>query len=258
MRWMEIAWTQQGIRETPGAAATPEIVAMFRDAGHPHVVSDEVAWCAAFAGACLERSGITSTRSLRARSYLTLGTKIDAPRVGAIVVLKRDEAGPTAGHVGFVTGWTGTTVAVLGGNQANAVTVAHFQRADVLGYRWPEPPASAPDLAAAGSRTVGAAIGQVRDAGRAALVLASGAGASAVAPDAGALGRQIVGGATELVSTASAMERAALFAIGKWHWVAIALAGWFLARIALAAGWITEARVEDHNTGNNPTREKPE
>lgn len=61
MRWMDTAWTQQGVHETAGEGATPEIVAMFREVGATSVTSDETPWCAAFVGACLERSGIRST-----------------------------------------------------------------------------------------------------------------------------------------------------------------------------------------------------
>ena len=35
MRWMDVAWTQQGIAETAGAASTPAIFDYFRSAGTP-------------------------------------------------------------------------------------------------------------------------------------------------------------------------------------------------------------------------------
>ena len=134
--WMAEAWRELGQSELPGSADNPRIVAMFDELGHPDQ-SDETAWCAAFVGACLERAGISSTRSLRARSYLEWGVAADNPQAGAIVVLRRG-SDPTLGHVGFLIGTTDAAIIVLGGNQSNAVTVATFDRDLVLGFRIPE------------------------------------------------------------------------------------------------------------------------
>lgn len=251
--WMDIAWTQQGIAETVGDGATPEIVAMFRDAGHPEVTSDETAWCAAFVGACLERCGKGSTRSLRARSYLDFGTPIDEPRVGAIVVFPRG-TDPQSGHVGFVAGSTETTIAVLGGNQGGKVSVAHFQRSSVLGYRWPEAEATATDLAAAGSRTVTAALGQVRDAAKGAMALAGAAVANVTAPAAPLKPPAVTGHVQSLLSDAQLLQRFGVFCWQHAGWVLGALAVWWLGSMAVKAGWIVEARVADHNTGANTAR----
>jgi uncharacterized protein (TIGR02594 family) len=101
------------------------------------VTDDETAWCAAFLGAMLERSELRSTRSLRARSYVTWGTGIDAPRLGAVAVLTRG-SDPALGHVGFVVGETDDALYLLGGNQSNAVTVQAFARSRLLALRWPD------------------------------------------------------------------------------------------------------------------------
>jgi uncharacterized protein (TIGR02594 family) len=138
--WMDHAWSHVGVSETRGSGATSAIVSMYAKAGHSEVRSDEVPWCAAFVGACLRDAGLSNTGSLMARSYLQYGTKIDAPRVGCIVVMKR--GAPPAGHVGFVTGWGDGKIRVLGGNQGDKVCEASYREADVLGYRWP--PAAMP------------------------------------------------------------------------------------------------------------------
>lgn len=135
--WMAEAWRELGQSEVPGSAQNPRIVAMFDELGYPDQ-SDETAWCAAFVGACLERAGISSTRSLRARTYLEWGVPADDPAVGAVVVLERG-SDPALGHVGFLVGMTDTSVMLLGGNQSNAATVATFDRELVLGFRVPEP-----------------------------------------------------------------------------------------------------------------------
>jgi uncharacterized protein (TIGR02594 family) len=119
-------------------------VRYYADVGHPEVSNDEVAWCAAFLGACLERAGIGSTRSLLARSYLDWGAPAQEPRYGAIAVLNRG-SDPTLGHVGFLVGETGADIILLGGNQGDAVSVQAFPRSRLLGLRWPSPsPATSP------------------------------------------------------------------------------------------------------------------
>jgi uncharacterized protein (TIGR02594 family) len=135
--WLKEAWRALGETERAGTRENPRIVAFFRDVGHPDVVRDEVAWCAAYVGACLERSGISSTRSLLARSYLKWGTALTEPRIGAIAVLSRgSDAGK--GHVGFWLGETDDSVVLLGGNQKNAVSVARYPKGRLLALRWPD------------------------------------------------------------------------------------------------------------------------
>lgn len=134
--WLEHAWREAGVREKPGTASNDRILQLFRDVGHQTVASDEVAWCAAFVGACLERAGIKSTRSLLARSYLDWGEPLDKPHIGAIAVLSRG-SDPGQGHVGFVIGATAAKLFLLGGNQQDAVTVQSFEASRLLGLRWP-------------------------------------------------------------------------------------------------------------------------
>jgi len=150
--WMAVAWGELGQSERAGAATNPRIRDYFAEAGYA-ISDDETAWCAAFVGACLERGGFASTRSLKARSYLDWGSSTAAPEIGAIAVLSRG-ADPALGHVGFLVGMTNVSVILLGGNQSNAVTVAAFARNRVLGFRTPRPedvvrPPSGQDIFAA-------------------------------------------------------------------------------------------------------------
>lgn len=134
--WLAHARTWLGLAERPGAGSDPNIVAFYADAGHPEVGDDSVAWCAAFVGACLARSGVRPTGSLRARSYLDWGVPLDGPCKGAVVVLSRG-ASKALGHVGFLVEATGKRLRVLGGNQEDRVSIATFARSRLLGYRWP-------------------------------------------------------------------------------------------------------------------------
>lgn len=133
--WLAAAWRELGQSEIRGATDNARIVGFFRDAGHAYVKDDETAWCAAFVGAMLERSGQRSTRSLRARSYLEWGSAIGTARTGCVAVLSRG-ADPALGHVGFVIGETADGIVLLGGNQNNAVTVQSFARSRLLALRW--------------------------------------------------------------------------------------------------------------------------
>lgn len=136
--WLRQAWAEYGQREGDGAKNNPRIVKFYEDVGFGEVHHDEVAWCAAFVGACLERSGIRSTRLLLARSYLQHGTPIETGRLGAVVVLSRG-SDPALGHVGFWLGETGDSLILLGGNQGDAVSVQAFAKGRLLGIRWPGP-----------------------------------------------------------------------------------------------------------------------
>ncbi len=140
MPWMELAWNDIGTAEVAGAQHNPKVVQYFAEVGRADVHDDETAWCAAFAGACLVKSGIAihpdKNRRLLARSFLEVGTEITEPRVGALCILKRG-SDPAAGHVGFVLSWTDTMVRLIGGNQSNKVCEANYARSEVLGFRWP-------------------------------------------------------------------------------------------------------------------------
>ncbi len=140
--WLDEAWPEVGTREVKGSASNERILQFYRDVGHASVTSDEVAWCAAFVGACLERVGYASTRSLLARSYLDWGAALDGPKLGAVAVLSRGND-PGQGHVGFVVGVSGNQLILLGGNQDDAVTVQAFDASRLLGLRWPSETTSA-------------------------------------------------------------------------------------------------------------------
>lgn len=152
-----------GIKETPGAAATAQVLGFFARAGHPGIKSDEVAWCAAFTNACLEEAGCAGSKQLNARSFLTWGKEVKKPYPGAVAVLWRNSPDSWEGHVGFFLEEDATRVRLLGGNQGNQVSAAWYPKSQLLGYR--EPPSMLK------SRTAGAAtVG----------LLAAGAGSSAI------------------------------------------------------------------------------
>jgi uncharacterized protein (TIGR02594 family) len=245
--WMDIAWKQQGQAEIPGAAANPEIIKYFADAGHPEVHSDEVSWCAAFACACLERAGIRSPRTLLARDFLHFGTPIDQPRMGAIAVFSRPPD-PHHGHVGFVAGETENAIVLLGGNQANKVGVIHMPKARLIGLRWPADGMTSAGLKAAGSRTIKAA-----DDGIVAQGVAS---ASAIAAVGGAqldthvqTLSKVADKASELKNTATTFMEIGQFLQHSWIWIAGIIAAYFGCKAIWHAYQVKQYRTQDANTG---------
>jgi uncharacterized protein (TIGR02594 family) len=258
MRWMEYAWEDIGEKEIAGAGHNATILGYFAQVGRADVTNDETAWCAAFVGACLERAGIRSTRSLMARSYVKFGTDLKLqPRVGAIGVIPRG-ADKRFGHVFFIDGWTETHVIALGGNQSNAVTRMRVERSKLIYVGWPEPPKTPAEVEKSGSRIARAATDQKRDAS-----IATGAGVSdAVVPAPPPAAdfpsvTDAAGQATAWKSAVSTLMDVAVFAWAKWPWIAAAIALYFGARAVWAAVKIRLYRTEDENSGRHEAR-RPE
>lgn len=89
-------------------------------------------WCADFVNFVLRRTGYPTTNSRAAKSFLDYGKRIDSPRVGAIVVLRR---GVNNGHVGIVRGTDGAgNIIVISGNHGNKVWESPYPKDRVLGY----------------------------------------------------------------------------------------------------------------------------
>ena len=141
---VSIARTYIGTEELEGQDNNAAIVAMLREIA-PWASGDEIPWCSAFVHHIARLLGLPRSRSLRARSWLAIGKPVqlgDARAEEDVVVLKRGrgkQPGPEVidwpGHVGFYVDKTPGEVHVLGGNQADAVTVARFPAENVLGVR---------------------------------------------------------------------------------------------------------------------------
>lgn len=133
------------VQELPGAQQNPLIQWWHMLCALGTDQPDETAWCSSFCNGVCWLLRLPRSKSAAARSWLTVGraVTIDTARTGYdVVVLQRGEGaqpGPEViqapGHVGFFAGADATSVFILGGNQSNAVTVAAFPRARVLGVR---------------------------------------------------------------------------------------------------------------------------
>lgn len=97
--------------------------------------TDEVPWCSSFACWVVEKSGLKSTKSAAAKSWLTWGVRLETPVRGCVVVTTRKGGH----HVGFFDRLSpsGTNVWLLGGNQKNSVCIVPFSVQRVLEFRGP-------------------------------------------------------------------------------------------------------------------------
>jgi uncharacterized protein (TIGR02594 family) len=131
-----------GMSEVPGSQSNPAILAMLKlDQNWP--TDDETPWCSAFTNWIAWLLRLPRSKSLRARSWLGVGQPIplaNARPAFDVVILNR--GGPqdpdvidAPGHVGFFAGLDASRVYLLGGNQADRVSVAAFHVSSVLGVR---------------------------------------------------------------------------------------------------------------------------
>lgn len=130
-----IALGEYGVKGLVGEPDNPRVLRYFHETGNGWVKDDETAWCAAFANWVLWKAGKTGTKSLAARSFLSVGTKTTSPQIGDLVVLWRMTPSSPYGHVGFFVKRENGFVYILGGNQQNAVNIAAFPEYRVLDYR---------------------------------------------------------------------------------------------------------------------------
>ena len=133
--WVIEARRHIGVKEIPGPRHHPKILEWWRAIRRGGIKRDEVPWCAAYVGGCLEAVGIISSRFESAKSYMTWGIPIPQPVLGCVAVFSRSGGG----HVGFVVGVVDDgRLLILGGNQSNQVSISPFDRNRVIGYRWPQ------------------------------------------------------------------------------------------------------------------------
>lgn len=131
--WHRIARESIGIKEIPGARHNATILEM-HDTTTLSANDDETPWCSSAMNYWMKLAGRPFTRSAAAKSWLGWGVALDVPRIGCVVVLKRDGGH----HVGLFEGFHNGRIMLLGGNQSNTVSIDDFDTKDVLGYRWPQ------------------------------------------------------------------------------------------------------------------------
>lgn len=132
--WLSIAIKELGVQEIKGEKHNPKIL-QYHDETSLNASDDETPWCSSFTNWCFAGSGIEGTNKANARSWLEWGSEIKEPIYGCVAVLKR--GAPPQGHVGFLVSVGKDKIILLGGNQGDRVSIASFNKSDVLGYRLP-------------------------------------------------------------------------------------------------------------------------
>lgn len=133
--WLRAARADIGQTETLGPNDSPWIRAMLAKLAGGGLWLVGQPWCGGAAAFWMQNAGLKIPKAwYRAKAWLDWGVPQDVPLVGSIVVFEREGGG----HVGLVVGQDSRgRLLVLGGNQSDAVRILPFDRARVLGYRWP-------------------------------------------------------------------------------------------------------------------------
>lgn len=116
--------------------SNPRVDAYFDDVGFP-AMNDDTAWCAAFVGSMLKRSGYSHTGKLTARSYIDWGKPVDLKdaQPGDVAVFWRGSPDSWQGHVGFFDRHADGMIYTLGGNQRNQVNISAYPANKLLSIR---------------------------------------------------------------------------------------------------------------------------
>lgn len=125
-----------GTLEVPGLASNPEILKWAKEIGYGKLafqyVSDEVPWCGLFLAICATRAGFEPPGSpLRALSWASFGTPKRPTEAALGDVLTFTRKG--GGHVGLYIGEDPQAFHVLGGNQADSVSIVRIQKQRLYG-----------------------------------------------------------------------------------------------------------------------------
>lgn len=132
--WIGNARRYLGTAEIPGRDTSPVIKRWLTEL-KAWWTDDETPWCGVFVAEICRQSGLERPANwYRALAWKGWGEELLWPELGAVVVFERQGGG----HVGFVVGEDQKhRLMVLGGNQGNRVSIAPFERARAVAYRWP-------------------------------------------------------------------------------------------------------------------------
>jgi uncharacterized protein (TIGR02594 family) len=131
--WLTVGLKDLGFHETGDNKGIEAFIAQ----AHCGSLGDP--WCAIWANAKLEQSGVRGTRSASSLSFRNDANfvRLNGPALGAIAVYTRGKPNSGLGHVGFYMGETDTQVLTLGGNESDAVREQFEPKASLVGYFWP-------------------------------------------------------------------------------------------------------------------------
>lgn len=122
-----------GVKERPGPANEPEIMAWAKEVGLGTVYThDSIAWCGLTVAVWSKRAGYEPpVNPLWARNWLKWGRAVSMPMLGDILVFERG----TGGHVAMYVGEDDTHWHILGGNQSDQVNIVRRAKEAPKGSR---------------------------------------------------------------------------------------------------------------------------
>lgn len=150
---LEVARRYLGLQEVPGPGFNAQIKSMWFALPGGKWYWDAIGkgddsklpWCGMFMATVMQQTKIVFPRKYAsAREWISWGTRIDTPCVGAIAIFER---GPTQGHIGIIDGQDEHgNLRVIGGNQQDGVRYSYFKRDRKIAYLLP-PTMTAPAIA---------------------------------------------------------------------------------------------------------------
>ncbi len=132
--WMAEMHRRMGLHEVQHKAKLIDFLKIGKFLGDPA----SLPWCGDAVESCIAKvlpSEPLPANPFWAQGWASFGIDVKAPLVGSIGVIRWSAK---AGHVGFVAGVEGGKVVLLGGNQANAITLASFPRDKFIAFRHPK------------------------------------------------------------------------------------------------------------------------
>jgi uncharacterized protein (TIGR02594 family) len=144
--WLNVAQAEIGVRENSLPGQHTQRILDYHATTTLKATTDETPWCSSFVNWAMTQANVTGTNSAAAKSWMSWGRKIDVPRTGAVVVIKKKNAtsdsstGSTTGfHVGFYISSSTNSLRIFGGNQSDQVRYSNFslEKWEVQGYYWP-------------------------------------------------------------------------------------------------------------------------
>ena len=128
------ALKEYGITELPGAENHPRILEYMSEAGFDFI-NEETSWCSIFINWCAMKAGLERSGKATARSWLNVGSEVEEPELGDVVIFWRSYSDSWKGHVGLFISRVDDSIYCLGGNQSNQVNISVYTADRLLGYR---------------------------------------------------------------------------------------------------------------------------
>lgn len=135
--WFDLALQKKGLHERTNKKT---LFAFLKSDGSS--IGDPTAypWCGDFVETCIAVTlpeEATPANPYLARNWSTFGQAC-RPTRGAVLSFWRGSKSGINGHVGFYAGEDAVAFSVLGGNQANSVSIARVAKNRLLACRWPK------------------------------------------------------------------------------------------------------------------------